>query len=62
MIKKTHHVHVYKVTEKADVTIKATNSKQAMKISLKKAKDGDLSFEKSDCTYLSMAWKTGRKK
>lgn len=49
------HVHVYRVTEKAELDIKA-NRKRAEAKALKIASAGKLEFGESDCQYLALSF------
>jgi len=42
------HIHVYKVPEKAELTIEADNALGARLKALEKAEKGELKFEKND--------------
>jgi len=51
-VKKTYHVHIYKVLSKAELDVEADSSQDARGRALKK-KDR-LEFGKSDCKYLAL--------
>ncbi len=56
MVKKLYHVHVYKVTKKAEITILADNEEEAKKEALNDRRK--LQFLQSDCNYLALSWET----
>ena len=51
-MKKTYHIHIYKVLSKAEINIKAISPLVARRKALEKR--GKLKFGKSDCGYLAL--------
>ena len=54
MSKKLYHVHVYKVTKKAEITILAESEEEARKEAMI-ARRG-LQFEQPDCKFIALSW------
>ena len=56
-----YHIHVYKVSSKAEIDIKAVVASKAMKkalAALKKVEKLDSIFGKSDCKYIAIAFRS----
>lgn len=51
---KMYHIHVYKVTKKAEITILAKDEVEAQKEALDNRKK--LNFGQSDCNYLAVSF------
>jgi len=54
---KIYHVHVYRVTGKAEITTYSTSSKQAKEMALEAVKHSKDKFKKSDCKYIALDFK-----
>lgn len=51
-MKKTYHIHIYKILSKAELNIRADSPQDARRRALEKR--DKLKFGKSDCRYLAL--------